>query len=268
MTPAQKPVISTHRGRKVVLGRRHVSPPVVGPARLMARRHLESLPPPAPARDWIKPAADLFGGNFSMFLNDQLGDCTIADGPAHCSQIWSAAWGKKAVVSEAAVKRAYETVCGYVDGDPSTDNGGIETEVLGAWRRGIEGFARLDGWIPVNPANIDHVRKAIERYGVVYIGVALPLTAQDQTVWTVDLGGGARSEAGSWGGHAISLSAYDQSSFDTITWGQRQKMSIDWFLTYCDEAYAPLCGTLWCPNGASPLGDSVAALTTDLQVIT
>ena len=261
-------IASTHRGRQVVLGRRHVSPPVVGPRRLLARQHLESLPPPAPTRAWIKAAADQCGGEFSMFLNDQLGDCTIADGPAHCTQIWSANWGKMITVGDDVVKRAYETVDGYVDGNPSTDNGGIETDVLAAWQRGIEGFAKLDAWIPVNPANLDHVRKAIERYGVVYIGVALPLTAQDQAVWTVDLGGGARAEAGSWGGHAISLSAYDETSFDCITWGQRQKMSIDWFLTYCDEAYAPLCGTLWCPDGKSPLGDSVAALTTDLQVVT
>lgn len=260
--------MTTHLGRQVRLGRRHVSPPVVGPRRLLARQHLESLPPPAPARDWLAPAVAQCSGDFGALLNDQLGCCTIADGPGHCTQVWTANNGKMVTPPDSAILAAYERVDGYNPNDPSSDNGGIEVDVLGAWQRGIEGFARLDAWIPVNPQNLDHVRKAIERYGAVYIGVALPLTAQGQDVWTFDGGGRERAEANSWGGHAIALHAYDETSFDCITWGRRQKMSIDWFLTYCDEAYAPLCGTLWCPGGRSPLGDTVAALTVSLQAVT
>jgi hypothetical protein len=260
---------SSHLGRDVVLGRRHVSPHVGGPRRLKATRLLASLPAPAASRDWIAAAAAQCGGNFGMFLNDSRGCCTIADGPAHDTQIWTANNGTMVTVADDVVLKAYETVDGYVDGDPSTDNGGIETEVLSAWQTGIAGFAKLDGWIPVDPRNLDHVRKAIERYGVLYIGVALPLTAQNQAVWTVDIGGGANAEAGSWGGHAISLSAYDSTSFDCITWGARQKMSVDWLSAYADEAYAPLCSTLWCAGsgGLSPLGDSAAALQADLAAV-
>ncbi|HXU60895.1 MAG TPA: hypothetical protein VN962_04295 [Polyangia bacterium] len=267
--PHSVPVISSHLGRQVVVhGRRRVSPPVVGPRRLLARQHMESLPPPAPRRDWIAAAAAQCGGDFGQLLNNELGCCTIADGPGHCTQVWTANAGPAMITPpDSAILRAYEAVDGYIPGRPDTDNGGVETEVLGAWQRGIEGFARLDGWIPVNPANIDHVRKAIERYGALYIGVALPLSAQNEEVWTV-LGGSGSDEANSWGGHAISLHAYDEVSFDCITWGRRQKMSIDWFLTYCDEAYAPLCGTLWCPNGRSPAGDSVTDLQADLQAVT
>jgi hypothetical protein len=260
---------SSHQGRPVVLGRRHVSPHVGGPRRLTAASMLASLPPPAPSRDWIAAAAAQCNGDFGVMLNDSLGCCTITDGPGHDTQIWSANNGTMLTPPDSAILGAYESVDGYVDGDPNTDNGGIETDVLAAWQNGIPGFGKLDGWIPVNVQNLDHVRKAIERYGVLYIGVALPLTAQNQDVWTVDLTGGAQAEAGSWGGHAISLSAYDSASFDCITWGRRQKMSVDWLLGYADEAYAPLCSELWCagPGGVSPLGDTAAALRADLVAV-
>jgi hypothetical protein len=262
-------VRSVHLGRPVALGRPTVSPHVGGPRRLKAAAMLASLPAPAASRDWIAAAAAQCGGEFGMFLNDSLGDCTIADGPAHDTQIWTANNGTMVTVPDATVLAAYETVDGYNPADPSTDQGGIETTVLAAWQAGIAGFAKLDGWIPVNAQNLDHVRKAIERYGAVYAGVALPLTAQNQDVWTVDLTGGAQAEAGSWGGHAISISAYDSTSFDVITWGRRQKMSVDWFLAYTDELYAPLCSALWCagPGGLSPLGDSATTLLGDLAAV-
>ena len=261
-------VRSTHLGRDVVLGRPRVSPHVGGPRRLKASALLASLPAPASSRDWIKAAEAQCNGDFGVMKNDVLGCCTIADGPGHDTQIWSANNGAMITPTDDAILAAYESVDGYVAGDPSTDNGGVETDVLGAWQRGIAGFVMLDGWIPVNPQNLDHVRKAIERYGVLYIGVALPLTAQDQAVWTVDIGGAARAEAGSWGGHAVSISAYDSTSFDVVTWGRRQKMSVDWFLAYCDEAYAPLCSALWCgTDGKSPLGDTAQALRADLAAV-
>ena len=262
------PPTATHQGRTVRLGRRHVSPPVVGPRRLLARQHLESLPPPAPTRDWIAAAtAQAPGGDLGMMLNDQLGDCTCA-ALGHAVQIWTANTGAMVTPSDSAILKAYETVDGYVPGDPSTDQGGVETEVLGAWQRGLGGLNKLDGWIPVNPQNLDHVRKAIERYGIVYAGVALPKTIDSQDVWTVDLGGGPNAEAGSLGGHAIVIGAYDESSFTCCTWGRAQRMSVDWFLSYVDELYAPLCGALWCGAGTSPMGDTVPALTVDLQAVT
>lgn len=260
-------VRATHRGVDVVLGRPNVSPHVLGPKRMRAARLMDSLPAAPPARDWIAAAAAQCGGDFRMLLNDRLGDCTIADGPGHCAQIWTANNGAMVTPPDADILTGYEKVDGYVEGDPSTDQGGIETDVLAYWKaHGIAG-SKLDDWIPVDPRNLDHIRKVVDRYGVAYIGVSLPLTAQDQPIWTLDISGGAKAEAGSWGGHCVSISAYDSASFDVITWGMRQKMSIDWFLAYCDEAYAPLCKALWCPKGTAPSGYTAADLDADLAAV-
>jgi hypothetical protein len=254
-----------HRGRSVVLGRRHVSPHVLGPKRMLATRLLASLPDPAPTRDWITAAEKQAGASLGEMLNDQLGCCTIA-GVGHAEQIWTANTGTMVTPPDSAILNGYETVDGYVDGDASTDQGGVETDVLAAWKaNGIAGSKIVD-WIPVNPLNHDHVRKAIERFGLVYIGIALPKTIQTQAVWTLDISAGADAEAGSLGGHCIIVPAYDGQSYDGVTWGQRQKQSIDFWDSYVDECYAPL-SDVWCRQGASPLGDTLVSLRSDLAAV-
>jgi hypothetical protein len=260
-------MIHSHLGRTIALGRPHASPRILGQRRLSAMKKLEAFPVPSETRDWIAAAEKQCEGDFGEFLNDELGICTLADGPAHDTQIWTANNGTMVTVPDSSVLAAYEKICGYDPSDPASDQGGVETNVLAAWQSGIAGFAKLDGWIPVNPQNLDHVRKGIERYGCLYAGVSLPKTILNQNVWTVALGGGPDAEAGSLGGHAISFSAYDQSSFDFVTWGRRTKMSLDFFLSYVDELYAPLCGALWCPTGVSPMGDTADALRADLQAV-
>jgi hypothetical protein len=268
MTAAQKPIITSHRGRQVVLGRRHVSPPIVGPRRMLAHRLLESLPPPPPEVDWLKAALDQApGGDLGMMGNDQLGDCTIA-AAGHARQIWTANTGTMETPSDASVIADYSKVDGYVPGDPSTDQGGVEADVLAAWQRSGVAGSKLDAWVPVNFANIDHVRKAIYHFGLVYIGVALPnTTATQDGEWTLDLGAGADAEAGSRGGHAVIVPKYGRESLTCVTWGEPQDMSLDFAFTYIDECFAPLCTPLWCRGGRSPLGETAKSLLTALQAV-
>ena len=259
----QQPIISTHRGRQVVLGRKRVSPHVLGIARVKATELLDSFPAAADARDWIQAAANQCNGNFGVMHNDTLGCCTIADGPGHNTQIWTANNGPMVTPPDSAILAAYETVDGYNPADPSTDQGGVEADVVAAWQRGIDGFAKLDLYVTIAPTNLEHIFTGIERYGVVYAGVALPLSAQDEAVWQLDMTDPAKADPNSWGGHAISWSKYNriQKRLGCITWGMEQEASLDWQGAYCDEARALLCSTLWCPNGKSPLGDLVATLS-------
>ena len=57
--------------------------------------------------------------------------------------------------------------------------------------------------------NIVEIRQSIALFGGVYIGLALPLTAQNQDVWDVVPNGGANAEEGSWGGHCVYVPKYD-----------------------------------------------------------
>jgi hypothetical protein len=259
-----------HRDRPVRLGRPKVSPHVLGPRRLIAGKLLASLPAPAPARDWLAAAfaaARAAGAaDLGVMHNDTLGDCTIA-ALGHAAQTLTANNGAMVTPTDAAILQGYETVDGYRPDDPSSDQGGVETAVLTAAESGIAGVIKIDAWIPVNPQNHDHMRKAVERFGGLYRGLSLPETIQQQpTRWTVDIGAKASAEAGSLGGHAVWTGAYNDAGLGTVTWGYQVDESWDFNDAYCDEAYAFLC-SLWLPGGLSPLGDSAAALQADLAAV-
>src|SRR5271154_1969432 len=89
------------------------------------------------------PEVDYTGGitSWGMMLNDTLGDCTIA-ACGHAEQVWSRARDGEDTLPDAAILQKYEQWCGYVDGDPSTDQGGVEIDVLNDWHAG--GFWRHD----------------------------------------------------------------------------------------------------------------------------
>ena len=219
-----------------------------------------TLPLPPPARDWTAGVT-----NFGMMLNDTLGDCTIA-GVAHAVQVWTANTGGIVTVPDATVQSFYEQWDGYVPGNPSTDSGGIELDVLNDWRHnGFDGHGLL-AFAAAKTASLVEIRQSINLFGGVYIGLALPVTAQNQDVWDVVANGGANAKKGSWGGHCVFVPKYDDHSFTCITWGQLKTMTLPFWAKYCDEAYA-LFGQNWLTANGAPSGFNEAQLQTDLGCI-
>jgi hypothetical protein len=157
-----------------------------------------------------------------------------------------------------------------VDGDPETDEGGVELDVLTDWRQkgaALDGHA-LTGFAAANPANLTEIQQAIHLFGGVYIGLALPLTAQNQSVWDVVSGAPAgEKEAGSWGGHCVYVPAYDPGGFTCITWGAPMWMTTAFWNAYCDEAYALFAGDWINTAGQAPSGFDAAQLAADLAAI-
>ena len=228
---------------------------------LMLSKYLTSkLPPPPPATDWTKGVAA-----WGMMMNDTLGDCTIA-GVGHAVQVWSAETGAMATVPDKMIQGYYEKWDGYVPGDPSTDHGGVELDVLNSWRKqGFDGH-KLLAFADAKATNLVEIRQAITLFGGVYIGLALPLTAQKQDVWDVVKDGGSKAEKGSWGGHCVFVPKYDAKSFTCITWGQPKTMTLAFWKKYCDEAHA-LLGQNWLNAKGSPAGFNRAQLQADLSAI-
>ena len=122
-----------------------------------------SLPPPPPTADWTKGITA-----WGMMLNDTLGDCTIA-GCGHAVQVWTANAGSEVTIPDATIEKFYETWDGYKPGDPSTDNGGVELDVLNDWKK--QGFAghALTAFVDPRPASLTQVRQSIALFGGVYI---------------------------------------------------------------------------------------------------
>jgi hypothetical protein len=228
----------------------------------LARYMTAALPPAPDSLDWTKGVSD-----FGMMLNDKLGCCTIA-GCAHAVQIWTLNAGSEVTLSDQDVLDAYCEWDGYVDGDPATDQGGVELDVLIDWKAG--GFAghALTGFADPNVANLDEVRQAIMLFGGVYIGLALPLSAQTQEVWeAVDDPGDGSTDAGSWGGHCVFVPKYDAGdSLSCITWGMVKQMTEAFWRKYCLEAHA-LLSPDWIAAQGAPNGFNLAQLEADLALV-
>jgi hypothetical protein len=200
-----------------------------------------------------------------MMMNDTLGDCTIA-GVGHAVQVFTANTGGLVTVPDPTIESYYEKWDGYVPGDPGTDNGGVELDVLNDWQK--QGFAGhvLTAFADPKPAKLVEVHQSIALFGGVYIGLSLPLTAQTQDVWDVVPGGGSKSRPGSWGGHCVFVPQYDPSGFTCITWGQLKTMTLAFWKKYCDEAHT-LLGQDWITAKGSPAGFNLAQLQADLKAI-
>ena len=113
---------------------------------LQMARYLTSALPAAPARvDYTHGITD-----WGMMMNDQLGCCTIA-AVGHAVQTWTAnALGRELTVPDSAVLACYEKWDGYNPADPSTDQGGVELDVLNDWRQ--QGFdsQTLDAFVAID----------------------------------------------------------------------------------------------------------------------
>jgi hypothetical protein len=181
--------------------------------------------------------------DWGMMVNDQLGDCTCAafyhglQLISHKSRHWTVTEPDKQVVE------LYKEVGGYVEGNPSTDNGAVEQDVLshlrdvGAPIDPVDGRTRhrILGFAEVNHRILDDVRRAIFIGGFAYIGFTVPvyLMQRLQHTWDVNPSGDNRPD----GGHAVILSGYDPNGFRLISWGVEYYMTNGFFWQWTDEVY-------------------------------
>lgn len=178
--------------------------------------------------------------SFGAMLNDTLGNCTCA-APGHGIQIATLNTPDGLVTPpDAAILDLYEKSCGYNPSDPSTDQGGIIPNVLNYIRQNMLAGHKLWAYADPNVGDIEHIKESIVEFGMVDIGLQLPISAQSQvgTLW--DVTSGSDAEPGSWGGHSVIVCAYDANGLTCITWGALQRMSWAFWLKYCDEAHALL----------------------------
>jgi hypothetical protein len=234
----------------------------------MLAKYTVSLPA-APAQiDWSDGLQ-----NWGVMRNDTLGDCTCA-AVGHAIQTWTKNAGIETTLPDSTIVSLYSAVAGYDPASGANDNGAAETDVLTYWLKNPVAGHALDGFVAVQPKDIRDVKDALWLFGGVYIGLALPLSAQRQvgTLWCVPAGGLAGDgAAGSWGGHAVYVVAYDSRGFTCITWGKPQRMSWNFWVAYCDESYGLLSHDWITTNGQhqglAPSGFDAAALSADMAAL-
>lgn len=207
-----------------------------------------------------------------MYGNDRLSDCTIA-AIGHMIEAWTAALGKVKRLTEATVTRFYwrtgtpPSNTGRAGGP--TDDGRVELEVLKAWRSNGIGGHKILAFTALDVADHRLAKVGTWLFGGLYIGLALPVTAQTQTVWDV-VGDGKTGPAtpGSWGGHAVDVVAYDEAGLTVVTWGALVRMTWAFWDAYVDEAYAIVSRDFLTAKGQTPQGFDLQALLADLKEVT
>lgn len=235
-------------------------PAVLDHRTLRLERYTQLLPPP-PSRAYFQQHVK----DWPMYLNDQLGDCVIA-AAGHMIQQWTQYAGKPFTPSNQDILTGYEIIGGYVPGRPDTDNGADMLTALNVWRQqGIAGrkvlaFAGCTSGIGV--------RQAVSLFGNCYIGLALPLTAQEQSGWFIDDTDPSAAAPGSWGGHCVPVVGYNEKGVTVVTWGGLLNASWNFLHRYCDEAYAVLSQDWIEGGGNAPSGFNQAQLLADLGSVT
>ena len=203
------------------------------------------------------PSMAVPDAQWRMFLNDTYGCCTIA-GIGNSLLAWNAEVSENIhIPTDDEIKTDYFTETG------GADSGCVEANVLRDYHtKGLLG-SQCDGYAPVEAANITQVHQAIAFYGACYVGVALPLSAQEQTQnqepWSVVPGSPIE------GGHCISFVGYDAHALYAVTWGQVVEVTYPWWDKYGTEAWAILAPE-FVAAGRGPTLD-LATLRHDLAAI-
>jgi hypothetical protein len=199
-------------------------------------------------------------------LNDQLGDCTCA-AIYHAIQVWSFnTTGTTLTEPDSCVLDLYEAVGHYVPGDPDTDNGAVEQEVLayilntGAPLPNGQRH-RIAAYVEIDPRNTDDVRRAIAESGVAYLGIQIP-----ESWCSLPVGEDFTDTSGPiGGGHAIIAAGYDADWLYVVSWGSIWRMSWEAFAKVTDEVYM-LADPFWLTTkGFTPFGQNLQGLEASMQ---
>lgn len=241
-------------GRKPVDPKRYAAVPLIG----NYYDQQASLPLIADSCSYRKRMS----GPGGVLGNNDFGCCGFAS-MGHLIQSVCANVGVSRTVTTDEVLGWYSECTGFDPSNPFTDNGVVMLDALKYFQRKgiILGYGRVD---QTNPA---HVAAALEIFGGLYAGFGLPLAWQDTDKWTASSTKNGKWEPWSWGGHAVSLHTFDQStSTDLVTWGDWVTATKSGRETYCDELYAVILPE-WVNNGKTIQGLDLAGLRARLSLV-
>jgi len=181
-------------------------------------------------------------GDWGVMGNDKYGNCVIATA-GHMLLSWRAnELGDLSRITDEKVIELSRQM-GATDGYYIIDRLKYWRNT-GMWGDQILAFAAID------PQIVEQVKEAINIFGGVDIGLALPDAWQNDQIW--DIGNGRSYKPYTWGGHSVPLVGYDDNYVYCVTWGEIQKITWAALSYYCDEAYAVLDKNWYCKDNVTP----------------
>ena len=213
--------------------------------------------------DWTLKKTTPWG----MMENWNLSDCTCA-AAGHMIECWTANAKKENIIRDKAILKAFIALSGY---DPTTgknDNPIYLSDAMNYWRKKGIGGHKIRAYATIQYKNHDLVKAAVYLFGGIYVGLNLPNTIKGQEVWELMPGRLTGDNApGSFGGHAVTVLAYDTKYLTCISWGKKKKISWEFWDAYCDELYAIVTEDFIADN-KNPIGINLAKLAADLLALT
>ena len=213
------------------------------------------------------------GFSWGMLANDRIGDCVIAMMLHSIEDFHLDSGTPVPVFTDADAISVYSAITGYNPNDPSTDGGTDENAAMRYWEH--PGLSTSDGarhsivaTVAVDASNLNECRIAIDEFVDLQIGVALPLSAQGETEWTV-VGDGktGKSAPGSWGGHGIPYREYDPETFKCVTWGAELLMTVPFHQAYAQEGHVVVTNEMLNKSGVGPSGVAWGELIADIKAL-
>src|ERR1051326_5210989 len=168
------------------------------------------LPSPPPSVDHASKVSA-----WDMDGNDKYGDCVMA-ALSHQILDWTTYAGALRKPSEDQVVAAYLTLS-------PRDEGLVLLDTLNLWRNSGFWSDKIDAYVSLDPGNIVQAKLAIQYFGSVNIGMALP---DDHTFGPWDTVQGPPNQSN---GHCVALVGYDATGFFAVTWGEVLHMSFAWY---------------------------------------
>ena len=230
---------------------------------------LKSLPAPPPVCDYTAKASACLS---QIFANDTLGDCTSA-GAFHIAGAWLANNGTPASFTELDAIRFYSETTGYVRGEPETDQGADEEQVLNYWVNnglGTSPAHKAQAWVSINAADPEEVRAAIWLFGNVYFGVSLPDAwvnpMPESNLFTWDVAGAPDDS----NGHCFVGLGYGDPGVKIATWGMLGTVTWAAVAKYAARAAEGECYAILGPDWIStatakaPSGFDILQLASDI----
>jgi hypothetical protein len=209
-----------------------------------------------PSSDWSPKAMPSIS---RMYLNDQYGDCVIAD-VYHQVGLWTGNDTDQCVtVQDSEVLATYNRW----KAGPG-DSGCVISDVLDNWvRQGapVNGVPhKLDGYLAIDPKNPDHYKVGVIAFGSVRLGIDLPRDWTNSDVWDV-------TNSRSVGGHDVGVVKYDDKGIYVMSWGRLYL--ITWRAVqsgrYITEAYVQLSPDWYNADKLAPNGITLDKLKADLD---
>jgi len=194
-----------------------------------------------------------------MLDNDRLGCCTVS-GVGHALMAWNFEVSENDhLPTDAEVEQTYFSLTG------GADSGCVEADVLETWRtKGLFGQT-IAAYAPVETNDFLGLQQAIAFYGAAYLGVALPMSAQEQfqagQPWTVDPFSPIE------GGHCIVAVGYTPEYVQCVTWGQVVNVSYPWLSSYLTECWAIISNEFVEAGHGTAAGIDLDSLRADLDSI-